>query len=240
MQPGSVTVTWANPLNIVYGRALGALQLNAVANVPGAYDYSPTHGAILNAGNGQVLSVVFTPHDLARYSVVTQSVTINVLPATPLIVWPAPTNIVYGTALGAAQLNAVAGIAGTFTYSPNSNTILNAGVGQVLSVSFSPADRNNYLSAAKSVAIDVLPATPIITWRDPAPIDNGTPLGPVQLNAIADVPGSFVYSPAAGVAALVVVFALFAAFAASLAAICLLVKGRNSFKRAALPVRPRR
>src|SRR5207247_11032728 len=97
MQPGSVTVTWANPLNIIYGRALGALQLNAVANVPGAYDYSPTHGAILNAGNGQVLSVVFTPQDLARYSVVTQSVTINVLPATPLIVWPAPTNIIYGT-----------------------------------------------------------------------------------------------------------------------------------------------
>src|SRR5262249_59058822 len=32
---------------------------------------------------------------------------------------------------------------------------------------------------------------PTITWSNPAPITYGTPLGPTQLNATADVPGMF-------------------------------------------------
>jgi hypothetical protein len=41
-------------------------------------------------------------------------------------------------------------------------------------------------------------ATPVITWPTPAPITLGTTLGTAQLNATASVPGTFVYSPAAG------------------------------------------
>lgn len=41
-------------------------------------------------------------------------------------------------------------------------------------------------------------STPSITWATPASITYGTPLGPVQLNATASVPGSFSYSPSAG------------------------------------------
>jgi hypothetical protein len=37
-----------------------------------------------------------------------------------------------------------------------------------------------------------------VTWNDPAPITFGTPLSPAQLNATADVPGTFVYQPGAG------------------------------------------
>ena len=40
--------------------------------------------------------------------------------------------------------------------------------------------------------------TPTIAWAAPAPIASGTPLGPVQFNATASVPGTFVYSPPAG------------------------------------------
>ncbi len=40
--------------------------------------------------------------------------------------------------------------------------------------------------------------TPVVTWSDPAPIASGTPLSGTQLNATADVPGTFVYTPAAG------------------------------------------
>jgi hypothetical protein len=39
---------------------------------------------------------------------------------------------------------------------------------------------------------------PVITWSNPADIHFGEALGPTQLNATADVPGSFVYDPAAG------------------------------------------
>lgn len=39
---------------------------------------------------------------------------------------------------------------------------------------------------------------PTITWANPAPITYGTALSATQLNAPASVPGTFVYSPAAG------------------------------------------
>ncbi len=40
--------------------------------------------------------------------------------------------------------------------------------------------------------------TPTITWTQPAAISNATPLSSTQLNATANVNGSFAYSPAAG------------------------------------------
>ena len=43
---------------------------------------------------------------------------------------------------------------------------------------------------------DVL--TPVLTWANPADITYGTALGGTQLDATASVPGSFVYTPAAG------------------------------------------
>ena len=42
--------------------------------------------------------------------------------------------------------------------------------------------------------------TPTITWDDPADIAYGTALSGTQLNATASVPGTFVYTPAAGTA----------------------------------------
>jgi hypothetical protein len=52
---------------------------------------------------------------------------INVLKATPVITWPTPADITYGTALSATQLNATTNVPGTFVYSPAAGTVLNAG-----------------------------------------------------------------------------------------------------------------
>ena len=41
-------------------------------------------------------------------------------------------------------------------------------------------------------------SAPVITWPTPAPIVQGTPLGPEQLSATAAEPGTFVYDPPAG------------------------------------------
>src|SRR5207245_3942486 len=46
--------------------------------------------------------------------------------------------------------------------------------------------------------INVLKGTPVITWANPADITYPTTLSGTQLNATASVPGSFVYTPAAG------------------------------------------
>jgi hypothetical protein len=119
------------------------------------------------------------------------------LPA-PTITWSTPADIIYGTALGAAQLNATTTVAGSFVYTPPATTVLSAGAAQTLSVTFTPTDGANYTTATKAVAITVLKVTPAVSWNAPADITYGTALSAAQLNASSSVPGTFVYSPAAG------------------------------------------
>jgi N,N-dimethylformamidase beta subunit-like protein/uncharacterized protein DUF4082/Big-like domain-containing protein len=119
-------------------------------------------------------------------------------PATaPAIAWATPAAITYGTPLSATQLNATASAPGQFVYTPPLGTVLGAG-SSVLTVAFVPADPSKYLPASSSVSITVLKATPVITWANPAAITFGTPLGAAQLNATANVPGTFAYTPASG------------------------------------------
>ena len=151
-------ITWAGPAAIGFGTALGGTQLNATANVPGSFVYTPAAGAVLNAGVGQTLHVIFTPTDVANYATASKDVTIDVGKATPLITWANPTAIGYGTALGATQLNASANVPGTFTYTPVAGTVLTSGV-HTLSVQFAPTDTGDYSTvAATSVELTVNPA----------------------------------------------------------------------------------
>ncbi len=191
-------ITWPTPADIIYGTALSATQLNATASVPGTFVYTPAAGTVLSAGAAQTLSVTFTPTDAANYTSATASVLINVTKATPVITWPTPSDIVYGTELSETQLNAAASVAGTFVYTPAAGVILPAGAAQTLSVRFTPTDAANYTSQTASVAITVTKATPVITWPAPAPIVHGTALSATQLNATTNVPGAFAYTPAAG------------------------------------------
>jgi len=195
--PTTPTITWPPPAPIVYGTKLSATQLNATASVPGSFVYSPAVGTLPGAGT-QTLSVTFTPTDTVAYQTATASVSLTVNKATPAVTWSAPAGIVYGTALSATQLNATTTMPGSFVYTPASGTVLSTGAGQTLSVTFTPTDTANYNSATKTVAITVTKATPAITWAAPAGIVYGTALGATQLNATANVAGSFVYTPASG------------------------------------------
>ncbi|MBR6081581.1 MAG: hypothetical protein IKP62_01495, partial [Salinivirgaceae bacterium] len=166
-------ITWNNPSDITYGTALSGTQLNAVAKfndveVSGTYSYSPVAGTTLNAGNEQELTVTFNPSN-GNYDSATKTVKINVSKAEPTITWNNPSDITYGTALSATQLNAVAKfndveVSGTYTYSPVAGTTLNAGNEQILSVTFNPSN-SNYDSATKTVKINVSKAEPTITWN---------------------------------------------------------------------------
>ena len=71
--------------------------------------------------------------------------------ATPTIVWGNPTAITYGTILSGTQLNASTSIPGTFGYTPAAGTILGAGGGQTLSVTFTPTDTVDYTAATVTV-----------------------------------------------------------------------------------------
>ncbi len=153
-----------------------ATQLNATTTVPGTFVYTPNAGTVLSAGTAQTLSTTFTPTDTANYNTANKSVTIDVAKATPVITWTNPADIVYGTALSATQLNATTTVPGTFVYTPHAGTVLSAGTAQTLSTTFTPTDTANYNTANKSVAINVLKATPVITWANPADIVYGTAL----------------------------------------------------------------
>ncbi len=189
-------ITWAPPASIVYGTALSAAQLNASASVPGSLVYTPAAGVVPAAGT-DTLSVTFTPTDTANYTTVTKTVTLTVTQAAPVITWANPASIVYGTALSATQLNATASVPGTLVYTPAAGNIPAAGT-DTLSVTFTPTDTTNYSTVTKTVTLTVGQATPVITWTDPVGITYGTALSAVQLNATASVPGTLIYTPAAG------------------------------------------
>jgi hypothetical protein len=191
-------ITWGNPADITYRTALGSAQLNASANVAGAFAYTPAAGAVLNAGANQSLRATFTPADTVDYTTASASASINVRQATPVITWGNPADITYGTALGAAQLNASANVAGTFAYTPAAGTTLNAGANQTLRATFTPTDTVDYTTSSASASINVRQATPVITWANPADITYGTALGAAQLSATANTAGTFAYAPAAG------------------------------------------
>jgi Flp pilus assembly CpaE family ATPase len=188
-------VMWPTPASISHGAALSALQLNATAPVPGKFVYTPTVGEVLPAGT-HTLSVLFTPTD-SNFPPAQAAVSLTVTKAIPAITWPAPATISYGTALGAAQLNAKASVPGTFAYTPAAGEVLPAGT-HPLSVTFTPTETKDVATAQATVSLTVAKATPIITWPAPAAISYGNPLSAVQLNATALVPGTFVYTPAAG------------------------------------------
>jgi len=97
-------------------------------------------------------------------------------PLTPTITWPAPSTLIYGVPLSAAQLNAAASatlisglqgtgssglltttpVPGTWSYSPAAGTVLGPGM-QTLSVTFTPTNigktYTNYTIATASVPI---------------------------------------------------------------------------------------
>jgi phospholipase C len=191
-----LAIKWDHPSPIVYGTALGSNQLNATANVAGTLVYTPAAGTLLSAGT-QVLSATFTPTDTASYSAATASVTLTVRQATPPITWPVPPPVTFTMAINSTQQDATSPIPGTFSYNPAGGFVPRAGT-QMLRVTFTPTDSTDYPAVTASVALTVNPATPSIAWSAPAPIVSGTILAAGQLDATANVPGSFVYSPAAG------------------------------------------
>ncbi|MEM9825959.1 MAG: choice-of-anchor Q domain-containing protein [Planctomycetota bacterium] len=151
----SVSVQW-DPIDAVtYPTPLSATQLNATANVPGVFTYSPPLGSLLQVEEDRVIRVTFTPTNTAFSPVLLEN-TITVLPGTPLVEFPQPTAISLGTELSGVELAATANISGDFAYTPDVGTVLPAGVGQTLSVTFTPNDTRNWVSVTETTTIDVV------------------------------------------------------------------------------------
>jgi hypothetical protein len=86
---------------------------------------------------------------------------------TPVITWATPAPITFGTALGDAQLNATAPVAGTFTYSSPAGSVLGVGT-TLLTVLFTPFDTVDYNAASALVYLTVQAAPPVTVPIVPA------------------------------------------------------------------------
>jgi hypothetical protein len=174
---------------------LDETQLNASASIPGTFEYSAATGEVLSPGKHK-LSVTFLPTDSGNYATAQASVALNVR-EKPLIDWPHPAPIPYGTLLSELQLCASSVVPGVLEYKPGLGALLGAGE-HPLSVNFTPADAVGYSPTRAAVSLMVEKATPDIAWPKPDPIVSGEAVGATQLNATARIPGDFAYSPAAG------------------------------------------
>ncbi|HVX56788.1 MAG TPA: hypothetical protein VHA37_03585, partial [Candidatus Saccharimonadales bacterium] len=162
--PAVPTISWPAPAPITYGTALSSTQLNATANYPGTFAYTPAAGKVLTAGS-QSLSVTFTPSDTAKVQSATASNSITVNKATPTITWNTPAPVVVGTGLSAAQLNATAtfdgsSVPGSFAYTPALGAVMNTAGTQTLSVTFTPSDTANFNAADATVSLTVTGGPP--------------------------------------------------------------------------------
>lgn len=128
VEKATPAVVWSNPADIVYGTPLGAAQLNATANVPGSFVYTPAAGTVLDAGNGQTLLAQFTPADTTNYNVVMKEVSINVAKALATISLSGLTFDYDGTPKSATAATTPAGLSGlTVTYAGSATAPTNAG-----------------------------------------------------------------------------------------------------------------
>jgi hypothetical protein len=150
-------------LTPTYSLAAGAPAGAAIDPKTGVFTWTPTAPGTFN------ITVLVTDNGTPPLSnSQTFSVVVNPAQQTPTITWNPPSPITYGTPLGAAQLDATAtvdgvAVSGTFTYSPPAGTVLHAGLGQPLSVTFTPDDTADFTTATGSATIDVLKATPTIS-----------------------------------------------------------------------------
>jgi hypothetical protein len=193
-------ITWVTPAPIVYGTALSAAQLNASANVPGAFAYSPVAGTVPGAGT-QILKTVFTPTDSADYATVARSVQLTVN-AAPLTVTVNNQTMIYGGPLPTLTGTITGVIAGdgiTATFATTATSSSPVGVYPITATLNDPNSRlANYSVTNKPGTLTIGQATPSISWSAPAAVTYGTPLGSAQLDATSSVKGTFAYSPAAG------------------------------------------
>ena len=156
------TVTFGTPVSVVVsvtsagGVVTGSVTLSVDGGTPSSTPLSAGSATFnlgaLGAGNHR-LSATFAAQGAFNASSTTGTIIIN--QATPVIAWPPPAPITLGTPLSSAQLDATAGVPGTFLYTPPVGSVLSVGT-QTLSALFTPSDSVDYTTATATVSLSVL------------------------------------------------------------------------------------
>jgi hypothetical protein len=115
--------------------------------------------------------------------------TLVISKAEPLLTWAIPTDIIYGTPLGASQLDASSTTNGTFVYTPAAGTVLDAGSGQVLLVMFTPTDTSDFNSVLGITRTINVAQAPLTIAANNASLVRGTTIPPLSVNYYGFVSG---------------------------------------------------
>lgn len=204
-------LTWANPASITFGTVLSGTQLNASTPVAGTFVYSPISGTILNVGT-QNLTTTFTPTDASNYNTVIKIVPITVIGAIATLTLSATSQVYNGTPRSVVVVTNPVGLSGvSITYDGSFTAPTNAGSYAIL-VTLTNA---NYTATPVSGTLVIAKAVPILSWAIPLPIQEGTALSSLQLNATSNVAGTFTYNPGLGTILLTGTTAITATFTPS-------------------------
>ena len=159
------TLTYNALSAITYGTTIGA-SLNATPSIAGttnyyldsAYSQLLSSTNVLNASTYTIYAV-FTPSS-SNYSSsnASRSITVNKQPTT--IAFPNISSFIYETTMSAFISGTTAGgVAGTFAFSQNGNTLTSASVLNVgtytISATFTPSDLSNYLTSSNTKSLTV-------------------------------------------------------------------------------------
>jgi len=149
VNPKPITFT-ISPVSFTYK---GSAQSPVITPSVSGATYS-TSGTVSATAAG---SYSVTATATGNYTGTSGSIAWTIAKATPVVSWPAPAAITYGTALSLTQLNATANVPGAFVYTPVAGTVLAVGT-QTLSVAFTPTDTTDYASASATVSLTVNPS----------------------------------------------------------------------------------
>lgn len=212
MTAGTFTISKATPtVNVTGGGTFvydGSTHA-ATATVTGAGGETLTPVTITYNGGSTVPTNAGTYNVIASYAGAPNyfarngSATITITKASVTVSWPAPPAIVYGTPLGAGQLNASASVPGTWSYSPSAGTVLHRGNVNVQGT-FTPTDATNYNSIGAAQIIVITPAPLVMKANDvakpfgaPVPIFSASYAGFVNGDTPASLSGTLGFSTSA-------------------------------------------
>ncbi|MFC7666978.1 MBG domain-containing protein [Hymenobacter humi] len=186
----SSTITLASLTQTYTGSALSATASTTVSGTSSfTFTYNGSATAPTNAGSYDVVATLVNPNYAGS-----ATGTLVIEKATATVTLASLSQTYTGLALSATASTTVSGTSSfTFTYNGSATAPTNAGSYDVVATLVNP----NYAGSATGTLV-IGQATPTITWNNPSAITYGTALSPTQLNAAANVNGTYVYSPASG------------------------------------------
>jgi hypothetical protein len=164
-----------------------------------------------NVGNAKVVAISgssISGTDADNYTLTQPtSLTANITAKTLTIIGVRASNKEYdGTTVATLTGGTLSGLINGDIVSLNPGTgsfaDANVGTGKTVTASgytITGTDAGNYtLTQPIGLSADITKATPLITWENPADVVTGIALSSTQLNATANVGGSFIYTPVSG------------------------------------------